>query len=78
MEIIRVRKGEVRDNTDRIFVNHAERRGRFMWTGSVLVGDSREWGGAAADFSSVADAEADAVAWADSLGAPAVVIQELD
>ena len=73
VKIIRVKKGEAPDSANRVVIDRSG--DRYEWTGNVDVGGSAVFGASPAEFKTVHEAEADALAWAMGHGATELMIE---
>jgi hypothetical protein len=62
------------ETADRICIDRLE-DGRISWTGSVNVGGKAVSGASPADFSTIQEAETDAIAWAREHGATELQVE---
>ena len=75
MKIIRMKRGEAPDTADRIYISRRP-NGTACWTGAVGVGGAPVFGNSIADLRSVADAETEAIQWAETKGAREIIIED--
>lgn len=77
MKIVRMKRGEAPNTADRIYITRRP-DGTACWIGAVGLGGAALFGNSMSDLRSVADAEAEAVMWAQRMGAREIIIENDD
>lgn len=77
MKIIRMKRGQAPDEADRIYVTRRP-DGTAYWTGALGLPGGAVFGNSMTDLRSVADAEAEAIKWAQDKGAREIIIENDD
>ena len=72
-----MKRGEAPDTADRIYISR-QPDGTASWNGAVDLGGAAVFGNSRSDLHSVADAEAEAIDWAKSMGARQIIIENDD
>ena len=70
-----MKRGQAPDAADRIYITR-RRDGTAHWIGAVRLGGSAVFGNSASDLPSVAEAEAEAIRWAQANGALEIIIED--